>query len=213
MSETDTFENTTATIRLRDISRRAAWTGIATVAENMFLQNGFEETTVDDIATALDMSPRTFFRYFVSKDQVILSRYDDMHTAMLERLEDRPANEDAWVVLRHICRSTIGQLENSGGRRHGTQLHGIVLATPVLLAGLLQRRDTLQQQITNRLIERKGGKIDPGGRIIMRAMVGTAFACLDAVCGCAQSVQDDLSPADRFDRIMDVLQPRLTGHD
>ncbi len=57
------------------------------IALNLFAQNGFEETTVDDIAAAANVTSRTFFRYFPSKADVLWQGFDDEIAAMRNALE------------------------------------------------------------------------------------------------------------------------------
>ena len=59
---------------LRERKRRETLQRIADVGLKLFLSKGFEATTVDEIAAAADISRRTFFYYFDSKDDILLSR-------------------------------------------------------------------------------------------------------------------------------------------
>jgi AcrR family transcriptional regulator len=70
----------------------------------LFAAKGYDATTVDDIATAADVSPRTFFRYFATKDDVIFGQFPDATAELIAALEARPASETAITSLRHAAR-------------------------------------------------------------------------------------------------------------
>src|SRR5262245_46359465 len=69
-------------------------------ALRLFADKGYEQTTVDDIAHAAAMSPRTFFRYFPAKEDVVL--WDEYDEQPLQGLGNVPAGGDpfAWLILR-----------------------------------------------------------------------------------------------------------------
>lgn len=79
-------------VRTRDAIRDAA--------HDLFLERGFGGTTIDDIAAAADVSPRTFFRYFTSKEEVLFSRFDEVLDLLREFLDSRPADEPVGTTLR-----------------------------------------------------------------------------------------------------------------
>src|ERR1700724_2515491 len=56
---------------LRERKKRQAQAVIEEAALRLFQQQGYEHTSIQDIADAVKMSPRTFFRYFASKEEVI----------------------------------------------------------------------------------------------------------------------------------------------
>jgi AcrR family transcriptional regulator len=68
---------------LRDQRRQTAMSEIAQVALRLFLERGFEETNVEEIAAAAGCSPRTFYRYFGTKEDVM---FHDI-PAMIDRLD------------------------------------------------------------------------------------------------------------------------------
>lgn len=57
----------TGVAQRKELTRRA----LAETATNLFLERGYDATTVEDIAAAVDVSPRTFFRYFPAKSDII----------------------------------------------------------------------------------------------------------------------------------------------
>src|SRR4051812_29608489 len=69
----------------------------------LFIGKGFEATTVEEIADAVDVSSRTFFRYFASKEDVVLTFQEEQQAMFLERLRARPATEPVVTALKHAA--------------------------------------------------------------------------------------------------------------
>ena len=78
---------------LRERKRRDTLQRIAQTGLDLFIAKGYEETTLDDIAAAADISRRTFFHYFKSKDEILLAWQsglaDSIRVAVLEEAPDR----------------------------------------------------------------------------------------------------------------------------
>jgi AcrR family transcriptional regulator len=77
-------------------------------ALRLFADKGYDQTTIDDIAHAAAMSPRTFFRYFPAKEDVVL--WDEYDEQPFEEFWQGPAGGDpySWLILR--VREVIGEL-------------------------------------------------------------------------------------------------------
>jgi len=69
-------------------------------AVRLFAERGFEETTVEDISNAADVSPRTFFRYFRTKEEVLFSDHPRTVEVLKRTLEERPEDER---ILRSVA--------------------------------------------------------------------------------------------------------------
>src|SRR5262245_1549880 len=69
-------------------------------ALQLFSRNGFDATTVEDIAAAARVSPRTFFRYFANKEEVLFHRKDEDLASLQAALSARPPGETPLQVLR-----------------------------------------------------------------------------------------------------------------
>jgi AcrR family transcriptional regulator len=60
---------------------------LALAAMNLFVEQGFEKTTVDEIAEAAGVGRRTFFRYFRSKEDVVFPGHGERLAEVVDRLE------------------------------------------------------------------------------------------------------------------------------
>ena len=79
------------------------------MALQLFAERGFESVTTAQIAAAAGISPRSFFRYFPTKDDVVLSGISDAGLRVQAALEARPPEESPWNALRHALRVLIDQ--------------------------------------------------------------------------------------------------------
>ena len=94
---------------LRDRARSAIRDEVSKQAWTLFAEQGFEATTVDQIAEAAGMSRRTFFRYFAGKDELLLERLAEADAEIADRLRERPADEPAWPALRAALAESVSQ--------------------------------------------------------------------------------------------------------
>lgn len=96
---------------LRDRAREAVRAEVLRCAWQLFAHQGYEETTIDEVAASAGMSRRTFFRYFTSKDELVLERLVESGAQIAAAVEARPAEEPAWLALRNALEETVRQTE------------------------------------------------------------------------------------------------------
>ena len=70
------------------------------MALDLFEAHGFDRVTVDDIAAGANVSPRTFFRYFGSKEAVLFADQEHLLSVMREAISSRPPDEHPLLALR-----------------------------------------------------------------------------------------------------------------
>jgi mycofactocin system transcriptional regulator len=70
------------------------------IAMRLFAEQGFEETTVDQIATEAGINKRSFFRYFTSKGSVLWGAFDDEVEALRAELQTAPAGIPVMEAIR-----------------------------------------------------------------------------------------------------------------
>jgi AcrR family transcriptional regulator len=92
----------------RDRKKSETRQALRDAAHRLFAEKGFSRTTIDDIAEAANVSRRTFFRYYDSKDDLLRSDISDLLPAMLAALRSRPAAEPPLAAILAALRTLIG---------------------------------------------------------------------------------------------------------
>ena len=159
---------------LRERSRRAVQAELLQVAQRLFVEQGYPETTVDQIAAAAGMSRRTIFRYVSSKEELVLAKYDLLQDDFIARLTARPATEPVWTSLRRMFDGVVGYLSDPSNASPAAVVQRIVAGTPSLHAGSLVRLARMQHTISG-LVEQRHTATT---RVTAAAIVGAAFSCL-----------------------------------
>src|SRR5436309_7987479 len=90
---------------LRERKKARTRAAIREHALRLFRESGYQRTTVEQIAAAAEVSPSTFFRYFPTKEDVVLQ--DDMDTRMIEALERQPAGLGPVAAVRGAIREAL----------------------------------------------------------------------------------------------------------
>jgi AcrR family transcriptional regulator len=144
---------------LRERKKEATHAAILRVALERFEKNGYDATTVEDIASAAGVSARTFFRYFESKIDLVIERKDPTadhkagHLGAL--LAARPAEEPPLVAMQNMAQDALTASLADGGDVLLRQLR-IVLATPSLRALALEHFNDHRSELTEAFATRMG---------------------------------------------------------
>lgn len=125
---------------------------IAEAASRLFAERGYEETTIADIAEAADVSPRTFFSYFPSKDDVVFAEMDERISQVRRRVADRPAGETPLQTMRTSSLEMMRAIAAEGGEHTAVQMR-LILDHPGLRAKALTRLQDAEDEIAERLTE------------------------------------------------------------
>jgi AcrR family transcriptional regulator len=90
---------------LRERKKRRTRETIARVAVELFAERGYHATTLADIAGAADVSTRTIFSYFASKEDILFCDFPELKAAFAEALAERPAGQDTLETVRDFVLS------------------------------------------------------------------------------------------------------------
>ena len=145
-------------------------------AFRLFGEKGYTETTVEEIADAAAISPSTFFRYFPSKEDVVL--WDEYDALSLDLMEARPADEPVAETMRLVIRESVAGLY----RRDPGQLLARVrldFTVPELRARFFDAQTHGIEQLLPLLRQRKGTVDELHVRVTAAALLGAVMVALD----------------------------------
>ncbi|MBA8796247.1 AcrR family transcriptional regulator [Friedmanniella endophytica] len=138
------------------------------VALALFLEHGYDETTMEQIAEAAEVGTSTLYRYFPTKDQLLL---DPLVEAMdpTPRLRERPADEPLGEALGAAL---LAAAEAMAGDPRIADVRRLVDAAPVPRARLWDRMRTLRDDFEQAVGERAGR---PADDLTVRMTAGAAL--------------------------------------
>jgi AcrR family transcriptional regulator len=146
--------NSASRSNLAERKRELVRDELAQAAVNLLAFQEFEDTTVDQIVSEIGVSRRTFFRYFQSKEDVIVHIVAGAGTQFCTELRARPASEPTAVALRQALAPFIRlSIDN---RVKTLRIAKLIFNTPTILGRFLERLTQWQAGITEILAERSG---------------------------------------------------------
>lgn len=189
---------------LREIKADAVAASIAATALALFDEKGFNGVTVDEIAAASGISRRSFFRYFETKEDVVVSGHAAFGDRIVETVKARPQGEDVWVSLRRGYDVLVDNVDRDPEAAARTMR--VINSTSSLRAHTLEKHIAwavgLAPEIACRLGETKARRLEAD------ALIHASFACLDVALAHFTPGRD-ASLSEKLDAAFDALRP---GH-
>ena len=194
---------------LRERTRRAVSKEITDAANALFIERGYEATTIDDIAAAVGMSQRSVFRYFATKEEIVVGKFDFVADEMLKVLRARPTDEQAWESLRRVFDLLVPYVDAPGNHEVAEPMQRIVFSTPPLFASYLQKLQQMQDAVVTALLERAENAGTPYAHDdpAPRALTAAAFGCLVAAQHSWLAGGAETTFAETLDRAMATIAP------
>ncbi len=160
-------------IRTRETIRREAM--------RLIEENGYANTTIEQIAEAAEVSPSTFFRYFPSKDMVLMANDLDMVT--IEAMEQQPPDLPSLQAFRRALEITMATLSADEWQFERGRLR-LVLSIPELKAAQFSQYRRTVAALTRADCRRTGRAPDDFEvRVFFGALAGGLMAVLDRATG------------------------------
>ncbi|MBK5227323.1 MAG: TetR family transcriptional regulator [Actinobacteria bacterium] len=189
---------------LRERKKLKTATTIEEKALRLFSERGYDATTVDDIAAAADVAPRTFFRYFPTKEDVVLGHYAERMALLGRALAGRPDDEPAITAVRHAYAEVARDFES---KREGVLQRALLIATkPSLRARNLELQIRWERVIAEAVAPRLGVGIDDPRVVLLSACAVTAMR-VSLETWVAEGGTSSLP--ERLDRSLDLIERGL----
>ncbi|MDP9792800.1 AcrR family transcriptional regulator [Catenuloplanes nepalensis] len=162
----------------REVSRRAVRRQIETVAMELFLESGFDTVTIDRIATEAGVSQRTFFRYFPTKEDLVVGDPMEFGSILRDLLEARPADEPAAEAVEHALEEFTGHVHRNPAAL-GISKIMFTLGTPGLRAKHIEKNAVWQELLLPDVLRRLGDA--PDAELRGRALIASGLAVFETV--------------------------------
>lgn len=153
---------------LRQRKRQQTRERLTRVAMALFLERGFEATTLDEIAAAADISRRSFFHYFDSKEDVVFAWHEEITAVLVAAIAARPASESMLTAAENAMTAFARQIEPA----EAIAMARLKRDNPALQARDQVKYEQLERALAEALAKRGGHKAEKlGARLV--AMVAT----------------------------------------
>jgi AcrR family transcriptional regulator len=159
---------------LRERKKRETREALTRAAHELFVDRGYEETTLGEIADAAGVSTRTIFAYFPGKEDILFATVQTMLDAVAAALADRPTGTDALAALREFILSSEHQKTELD-----CKLGELIAADPTLSSHKRARIAQLQEVLAAAIADDLGVGPDDLRPQVAAASLTAAFEVLE----------------------------------
>jgi AcrR family transcriptional regulator len=159
---------------LRERKKRATRDALARAALELFVERGYHETTLAEIAEVAGVSTRTIFAYFPSKEDILFATMQTMRDALAQALADRPAGTDALTALQEFILSSAHEKTELDYR-----LGQVIAADPTLSSHKRARIAEFQEVLAAAIADDLGVGPDDLRPQVAAASLTAAFEVLE----------------------------------
>lgn len=187
---------------LRERKKLKTRTAIRDATYALIKEQGYDATTVEQIAERAEVSPSTVFRYFPTKEDIVLT--DEYDPLLVEELRKRPVDEPWAQSLRHIMRLAVrAGVEDEDVTRMRAHL---LTQVPAVRSRMRESMSVTSRMLSDALAERTG--LDKGGleaRVYTMSLISGLTEI--SLYWAENDFQDDFT--ELFERALDVLEHGL----
>jgi AcrR family transcriptional regulator len=197
--------HTPANCGLRERKKARTRAAIREHALRLFRAQGYAATTVEQIAAAAEVSPSTFFRYFPTKEDVVLQ--DDFDERMFEAFARQPASMSPVAALRAGIREALATLTPAEWAEL-QEMTTLGMSIPEVRARTMDEMARTMDRAAEEVARRVGRS---PGDLAVRVYAGAVFGVIMAAMGRKSYAEGHVDPAvfDRIDEALAMLESGL----
>jgi AcrR family transcriptional regulator len=144
---------------LRERKKRETRLALSRATIQLALERGLDDVSIEDIATAANVSERTFRNYFTSKAEAVVATHVERGQRIAEVLRERPADEPLWDALVTAVLVQFESAPDSAGEPRDDGYAAALqklLAEPSVQQEVFRAHTTAQDELTVAIAERTG---------------------------------------------------------
>ncbi|MFF0817692.1 TetR family transcriptional regulator [Rhodococcus sp. NPDC003318] len=176
---------------LREMTRAAVRARISDAALDLFVEHGFDDVTVEQIASTVGISTRSFNRYFPTKEDAVLGDTEAWGILVRDTFAARPGDESVWHSLQQAYAALLALSDTSGERRKRGMR--VLSSAPSLRARNLEKHLLWAQMLTPLVAERLDGN---DTRLRAYAIVQASIACFEAALNTWAEPDENRTPTE-----------------
>ncbi|MGW0710784.1 TetR/AcrR family transcriptional regulator [Streptomyces sp. NPDC002643] len=193
---------------LRERKKIKTRTAIRDATYGLIREQGYDATTIEQIAERAEVSPSTVFRYFPTKEDIVLT--DEYDPILLDELRKRPADEPWMESLRYVMRLAIGAGLEEEPEIVRLRAH-LLVQVPAVRSRMLESMSVTGRMLADAVADRTGLERDSlEARVYTMSLMGGLSEI--TLYWAENDYKDDLR--DLMDRTLDVIEhglPAATG--
>jgi len=147
---------------LRERKRRETRAALSLAATRLCLLRGWENVTVDDIAAAANVSPRTFRNYFSTKAEAVAAAHRERMLRIADDLRARPGNEPLWIAITNAVAAQFEpparKSEALEDAQRWVERIRFILTEPAIHGEMLKASAAAQVELAEVIAERVGAR-------------------------------------------------------
>ena len=145
---------------LRERKKQQTRQLIAETALRLFIERGFENVRVAEIARAADVAEKTIFNYFPTKEDLVYSRLESFEAELLDAIRGREQGESVLTAFAHFVTAPRGLLAAKDGAEQLRAITTMIASSPALLAREQQVFERFTDALARLLAEETGARAD-----------------------------------------------------
>jgi AcrR family transcriptional regulator len=188
---------------LRERKKIKTRTAIREATYALIKEQGYDATTIEQIAERAEVSPSTVFRYFPTKEDIVLT--DEYDPVLLDELRRRPADEPWMESLRYVMKLAIAAATDEEPEAVRLRSH-LLVQVPAVRSRMLESMSVTGRMLGEAIAERTGRARDSFEvRVFTMSLIGALAEV--SLYWAENGFEDDLN--DLVDRALDVVEHGL----